>query len=966
MDDIVVGSPIAGRDRMETEGLIGFFVNTLVLRTDLSGDPSFRELLGRVREVALGAYAHQELPFEKLVEELQPDRNLSYNPLFQVVFVMQNAPRKKLELAGLSLTPREVASKTAKFDLTLAMEETDEGLIGWLNYNTDLFETATAERMVGHFQTLLARLVAKPLLRVGDCSLLTPAEEEQLLLKWNQTVKKYPEDLCLHEQIQRQVQEHPDATAISFQGQRLSYSELNSRANKVAHRLQELGVGPEILVAVFMERSFDMVVGLLAILKAGGAYVPLDPAYPPARLALILEEAAIPVLLTQEKLLSQLPSHTLTVLSLDGSDSPLVTDHPQTGLDPLSAVTADNLAYVIYTSGSTGKPKGAMILHRGLTNYLTWCTEAYRVADGQGAPVHSSISFDLTVTAIFSPLLAGREIHLLPEEAGVEGLSADLLTQNNYSLVKITPAHLELLSRLIPKQEAAGRTRALIIGGENLAADSIAFWQQAAPETVLVNEYGPTETVVGCCVYQVPQGRHQTGSIPIGRPIANTQLYILDRRQQPAPIGVPGELHIGGAGLARGYLKSPELTAEKFIPNPFSKRPGRRLYRTGDLCVYLSDGNIEYLGRIDHQVKIRGFRIELGEIEEVLAQHPSVRECVVLSRQDLPGEARLAAYLVPGQNSALTPGEVREYLKQKLPGYMIPSAFLMLKSLPVTANGKVDRKALPVPAEFQNQVDESFQAPGTLVEKELARIWCDVLNQKQAGVHDNFFDSGGHSLLAIQLLFRIKDAFQVSLPVRALFEAPTISQMAERITEESQAANRHSQRAATPWAFLTPIQPVGSKRPLYLVPGGIGGEVEFLVYARLARHLGLNQPLYGLKARGSDGKQEPHTQVSLMAADYIREIRAFQPESPYMLAGECIGGIVAFEVAWQLRAQGQEVSLLALLDTTCPRQTDYLKYHFDRFMIRSRKGILARTFHHLTQLRRVPSRDGDCNGNAGG
>jgi thioesterase domain-containing protein len=536
-------------------------------------------------------------------------------------------------------------------------------------------------------------------------------------------------------------------------------------------------------------------------------------------------------------------------------------------------------------------------------------------------------------------------------------LSADLLTQKNYSLVKITPAHLELLSRLVPKQEAAGRTRALVIGGENLAADSIAFWQQAAPETVLVNEYGPTETVVGCCVYQVPQARHQTGSIPIGRPIANTQLYILDRRQHPVPLGVPGELYIGGAGLARGYLKSPGLTAERFIPNPFSKGPGGRLYRTGDLCVYLSDGNIEYLGRIDHQVKIRGFRIELGEIEEVLAQHPSLRECVVLSRQDLPGEARLVAYLVPGQNSALTPGEVREYLKQKLPGYMIPSAFLMLKSLPVTANGKVDRKALPAPTEFQNQVDESFQAPSTLVEKELARIWCEVLNLKRAGVHDNFFDSGGHSLLAIQFLFRIKDAFQVSLPVRALFEAPTISQMAERITEESQAANRHSQRAATPWAFLTPIQPVGSMRPLYLVPGGIGGEVEFLVYARLARHLGLNQPLYGLKARGSDGKQKPHTQVSQMAADYIREIRAFQPESPYMLAGECIGGIVAFEVAWQLRAQGQEVSLLALLDTTCPRQTDYLKYYFEKFMIRSRKTVLARTFHHLTQLRRIPSRE---------
>ncbi|NCQ81115.1 MAG: amino acid adenylation domain-containing protein, partial [Microcystis aeruginosa W13-15] len=672
--DILIGTPIANRNRREIESLIGFFVNTLVMRTDCSENPSFQELLMRVREMSLGAYAHQDLSFEMLVEALQPERNLSHTPLFQVMFVLQNNPLSEIDLTGLTINSLPLEWGTAKFDLTLSMQNTETGLMGVWEYNTDLFNSETN----GHFLTLLEGIIANPNERVSQLPLLTKSEQQQLLIGWNNTQVDYPADKCIHQLFEEQVERTPNDVAVVFEEQQLTYNELNCQANQLAHYLQSLGVKPDELVGICVERSLEMIVGLLGILKAGGAYVPLDPDYPIERLSFMLEDAAVKVLLTQQELIDKLPEHQAQLICLD-ADWTIISKLSKSNL--INTVTSENLAYVIYTSGSTGLPKGTLIPHQGLVNYLSWCTQAYNVEQGTGTLVHSPLGFDLTITSLFSPLLVGNQVEILAEDQDVETLSNSLRHHSHLSLVKITPAHLELLNQQLSPREAASRTMAFIIGGENLLGENIAFWQEFAPETLLVNEYGPTETVVGCCIYQVPMGKYISGSIPIGRPIANTQLYILDQNLQPVPIGIPGELYIGGAGLARGYLNRPELTQEKFIPNPFDnskvKNQKSKLYKTGDLCRYLPDGNIEYLGRIDNQVKIRGFRIELGEIEAVLTQYPQVQSSVIIAREDTPGNKRLVAYIVPEKEATPTPNEMRQCLKEKLPEYMIPSAFVI-------------------------------------------------------------------------------------------------------------------------------------------------------------------------------------------------------------------------------------------------------------------------------------------------
>jgi amino acid adenylation domain-containing protein len=783
-EDVLVGSPIANRNRREIEELIGFFVNTLVLRTDLSGNPSFRELLFRVSEVTLGAYTHQDLPFEQLVEELQPERDLSRTPLFQVMFVLQNAPTEDLKLPGLSLEPMEVESETARFDLTLTLTDTKQGLVGALEHKTDLFDATTITRMLGHFQTLLEGIVANPDQRLADLPVLTETERQRLLVEWNDTQADYPQDWCLHQLFEAQVEQTPDAIALVFENQQLTYRELNQHANQLANHLQNLGVGPEVLVGICVERSLEMVVGLLGILKAGGAYVPLDPNHPKERLAFILRDTQTPVLLTQQKLLSNLPDDCDSYLLLDTDSEKISWESTQ---NPISQVTSENLAYIIYTSGSTGQPKGTLIPHRGLVNYLTWCTQAYAVEQGTGSVVHSPLTFDLTITGLFSPLLVGRQVELVPEDIGVESLSAAFCKSSNLSLVKLTPAQLLLLSQQISPQEAAARTRALIIGGENLLAESVSFWQDWAPETMLVNEYGPTETVVGCCIYQVPSGKRGSGSIPIGKPIANTQLYVLNSYLQPVPMGVAGELYIGGANLARGYLNRPELSAEKFVPNPLSQQPGARLYKTGDLVRNRPDGNLEFLGRLDQQVKVRGFRIELSEIESLLAQHPVVREAVATVREYTPEDRRIVAYVVLQPEAVSAVSELQGVLKEHLPEYMMPTAIVPLNELPLTANGKVDRRSLPAPDLTQVQPHATFIAPSTPTEEMLAGIWAEILGLEKVGIHDNFFELGGHSLLATQVISRLQKVFQVELPLRQLFEAPTVARLAECIETEMKA-----------------------------------------------------------------------------------------------------------------------------------------------------------------------------------
>ncbi|MEH1973960.1 MAG: amino acid adenylation domain-containing protein [Nostoc sp.] len=779
--DILVGSPIANRNRAEVELLIGLFVNVLVLRTDLSGDLSFQELLARVKSTALEAYVHQDLPFEKLVEELQPNRDLSYNPLFQVMFVLQNVPISNPRLSDVSVTYQEGYNGTSKFDLTLFMEDSEQGLVATCEYNTDLFNADTITRMLGHFQTLLGSIVSDPQQRITDLQLLTSSEIQQLLVEWNNTKTEYPQDKCIHELFEAQVEKTPEAVAVVFENQQLTYRELNAKANQLGHYLRSLGVKPEVLVGICIERSPLMVVAVLGILKAGGAYLPLDPAHPKERLAFILEDTQSPVLLTQQRLIEKLPTDNTKVICLDSNWKKIAQESSE---NPVCKTDAANLAYVIYTSGSTGKPKGTLIPHQGLLNYLSWATQAYTVEQGKGTTVHSSLAFDLTITSLFTPLLVGRQVELIPEDQSIESLGNALRQESNLSLVKITPAELLLLSGQLSSKEVAGITRAFIIGGENLLTESISFWKAFAPDTMLVNEYGPTETVVGCCIYRVPQDEIESSSVPIGQPIANTQLHVLDQCYQPVPIGVPGELYIGGAGLARGYLNRPELTALKFVPNSFSHEPGARLYKTGDLARYRSDGNLEFLGRIDHQVKVRGYRIELGEIEGLLGQHPKVQEAVVLMREDLPKNQSLVAYFVANTEIAPTTTNLRNFLKEKLPEYMLPSVFVQLKALPLTTNGKVDRRALPVPDGDRPELEEVYVAPRSEMERAIATVWQEVLHLEKVGVNDNFFDLGGHSLLMVQVNSKLQEVINCNISIIEMFQNPTINSLTQYFNQK--------------------------------------------------------------------------------------------------------------------------------------------------------------------------------------
>lgn len=771
-EDIVVGSPIANRNRVELEGLIGCFVNTLVLRTQLSGNPTFRELLNRVREVTLGAYTHQDLPFEQLVEELKPQRYLSHTPLFQVMFVLQNTPKAEIELSGLALSSLEFDSDSAKFDLTLFLEETASGLIGNFEYNTDLFEAATINRMAGHLQRLLCEVVANPDCHLLELPLLTQAEQQQLLVEWNNTQAKYPQTVCIHQLFEAQVERSPNEIAVVFEDQQLTYRELNDQANQLAHHLRLLGVGTEILVGIYVERSLEMVVGLLGILKAGAAYVPLDPSYPQERLAFILSDAQISILLSQQKLLDGLPQHQAQVICLDTDWETIEQNSPD---NPVSNTRAENLAYVIYTSGSTGKPKGVQIPHAAAVNFLTSMERQPGLTKTDTLLAVTSISFDIAALELYLPLIVGARLVLVNREAAMDAKQLmALLLASAATVMQATPATWRML--LMAGWQGSPALK-ILCGGEALAQD---LAEQLLEKADCVwNLYGPTETTIWSTVYKVEATQLSKSFIPIGCPIANTQLYLLDSLGQPVPIHIPGELHIGGDGLARGYLNRPELTAEKFIPNPFSEQPGTRLYKTGDLARYCQSGELEFLGRIDHQVKIRGFRIELGEIEATLARFPDVLTTVVVAREDQLGEQRLVAYVVPRQESDISPSTLRHFLMEKLPDYMVPATIVMLEKLPLTPNGKVDRRALPAPD--LSRSDVGFVAPRTPTEEVLAAIYAEVLGLEKVGIDDNFFELGGHSLLATQVISRLREAFKMELPLRSLFEKPTVALMSDRI-----------------------------------------------------------------------------------------------------------------------------------------------------------------------------------------
>jgi amino acid adenylation domain-containing protein len=764
--DILVGTPIANRDRSEIEGLIGFFVNTLVMRTDLSANPSFCDLLARVREVALGAYSHQNLPFEMLVEALQPERNLSHTPLFQVAFLLQNAPTSEVEMTGLSISHLSTESVTSKFDLTLAIGNTDTGLVGVWEYNTDLFDASTIARMADHFVTLLEAIVANPSERIDQLPLLTEVEQQQLLIEWNDTQVDYPQDKCIHQLFEEQVARTPDAVAVVFENEQLTYGELNSRANQLAHHLRSLGVGADVLVGICVERSLLMIVGLLGILKAGGAYVPLDPEYPQERLQYILDDALVSVLLTQQRIFDRLPQHQAQLVCLDDIWEKIAQNNQN---NPASGVTAFNLANLIYTSGSTGKPKGVMVEHTGLINLAQAQIQTFGLDCDSRVLQFASLSFDASIWEIIMALGSGATLYLGTKDSLLPGTPL-IQRLKDYSITHITlpPSALAVL----PAEELPA-LQTIIVAGEACSAELIKQWSVGRN---FFNAYGPTEASVCATVAKCTDSGSK---ISIGRPIANTQIYILDSHLQPVPVGVPGELHIGGAGLARGYFNRSELTQEKFIPNPFSDEPDSRLYKTGDLARYLPDGNIEYLGRIDNQVKIRGFRIELGEIEAVLSQHSDVQTSCVTAREDTPGEKRLVAYVVPQTEVIPTVSVLRQFLKTKLPNYIVPNAFVILEALPLTPNGKVNHRALPAP-DLHSEL-EKFVAPRNPTEETLALIWSQVLRLEQVGIHDNFFELGGHSLLATQVISRLQEAFGISLPLRYIFESPTVAELSEAI-----------------------------------------------------------------------------------------------------------------------------------------------------------------------------------------
>jgi amino acid adenylation domain-containing protein len=784
-DDIVVGTPFAGRNRVETEKLIGVFTNTVVLRTDLSGNPSFHELLSRVRETSLEAHAHQDVPFERLVEELQPERVIGRNPLFQVMFQLRSMPVEAARLSGMKVARLDFACDVAKLDLLLEIVENPDTLTCRLYYRTDLFDAATIARMAGHYHTLLQSIVANTDQRISHLSLLSESERRQLLVEWNDTRREYRKDKCVHELFEAHVERTPDAVAVRFQEQRLTYRELNEQANRLARYLRNAGVGPDVPVGLCVERSAQMVVGLLAILKAGGAYVPLDAGYPPERLRFMLEDTAAPVVLTQQQLAQSLPAGGAKHVLIDRDWQQIARERED---NPGFQISPENLAYVTYTSGSTGKPKGVEISHRAVSRLLTGAD----YTDFGSSEVFlqlAPMSFDASTFELWGALAHGAQCVLFPGTPSAPDELAGVLGKYGVTTLWLTASLFNTVIDQAP--EALSGVRQLLTGGETLSVEHVQRALAALPNTRISNGYGPTESTTFACCHPIP--RRLDGavrSIPIGRSIANTSIFILDSTLNPVPIGVTGEIYIGGDGLARGYLNRPELTAEKFIPHPFSDEPGARLYKTGDLGRYRLDGNIEFSGRIDHQVKIRGFRIEPGEIEAALREHPDIREAAVVARADITegpyasenrkSDKRLVAYVVSKENR-VSSSELRSFLNDKLPDYMLPSTFVTLNVLPLTPNGKLDRRALPAPGRNRSDLSEIFVTPRTMTEQVIADIWSEVFDVEPIGVHDNFFELGLHSLLAMQVISRLRDAFDVHLPLRALFENPTIASLAEWI-----------------------------------------------------------------------------------------------------------------------------------------------------------------------------------------
>ncbi len=920
-EDLVIGTIAANRTLAETEALVGFLINTLVLRTDLSGNPSFAALLARVREAVLTAQAHQELPFTSLVKAIRPGRQAGHNPLFQVMI------RFDTPLAGLpeGWEPVDLGNltATAQFELSLEAQEGPEGLRCHFEYSTDLFDEATIARLAGHWQVLLAGIVANPSLPMSNLPLLTEQERQQLLVEWNATQTAYPLEQSLHQLFEAQVERAPEAVAVVCEGEQLSYQELNAHANRLAHQLRERGVGPERLVALLAERSIPLLISILAVFKAGGAYLPLDPHHPVTRLRQVIERSRCSIVLTTTAFASTLAQ------ALEGVPGELCPESlyyeellqvSQSEENFPVCSTPRDLAYVIYTSGSTGIPKGAMIEQRGMLNHLYAKIDALTLTAGDRIAQTASQCFDISVWQFLAALLVGGSVQIYPDEVAHDPVQ--LLTEVERHEVSILETVPSLLRAMLDADEikAAGRVklralRWLVPTGEALAIELCRRWLSIYPHVPLLNAYGPTECsddVTHYAIYEAPD--EMTSSIPIGRAIPNMRLYVLDRCLEPQPIGVSGELYVGGIGVGRGYLGDELRTAEAFVSDPFVSEDGARLYKTGDLARYLPDGNIEFLGRLDFQVKLRGFRIELGEIEAVLNQHPAVQQAVVVAREDTPGDERLVAYVELQKEQSATAAELKSLVMKQVPAYMVPSAFMLLERLPSTANGKLDRRALPAPEPGRSVVEESYVAPNLPEEQQLVQIWEELLRVRPIGIKDDFFELGGDSLLAVRLFDRITQVCGKKLPLSTLFSGATIEHLAKILMGESKVtlpvATKTNGRAP-----LVLVQEGGSRQPFFYLHGEWKGGG---LYSReLARYLGPEQPFYLLEPYKFEGLAVPPT-FEEMAAAHLEAMRSVQAEGPYFLSGYCNGGLLAYEIARQLEAQGLEVGLVLLMDPDFP------------------------------------------------
>lgn len=898
-DDIVIGTSNA-TGHLEAEDL-----NTLVLRTDVSGDPTFRELLVRVREIVLETYANQGVPFEKLLKTLKLQHDSSHNPLFQIMFLFNdNAQFNEIV---------RVNTKTARFDLSIELSEIPQGLVGSVEYASDLFDTTSIDRLIGHFQRLLQGIVAHSEARLSKLPLLTEPEYEQLLVEWNNTTVALPDTGFIHQLFEKQVERTPKVIAVVYQNQHLTYSELNTKANQLAHHLRNLGVGSEARVGICAERSLDMVIGLLAILKAGGVCLPLDPAYPDERLAFMLEDSQPAALLTQGKFVELFADTAINLPIIDLHDeSAPWANLPDSNLDSnVVELKPDSLAYIIYTSGSTGKPKGTCVLHRSLQNLIAWHIDESHLSSNDAVLIVTSCAYVFTQRAIFSALLAGARLVLANEPFNPQEIIA-LLVKEHVSMINITQSGLNALIN-VNTDGQLNRLRRITLAGEPMNPSQLLALAEPRPE--IVNNYGATECAGTAIYHQAPHDLecYRNRSMPIGRPIWNAKIYILDSYQQPVPIGVTGEIYIGGAPVGRGYLNQPDMTAERFVHNPFTTQANAMMYKTGDLGRWLANGTIEYRGRNDFQVKIRGFRVELGEIESTLRQHPKLREAVVGVYERASGDKHIAAYVVLHSADKPSSLELRDFLKPNLPEFMIPSAFVFLDALPINSNGKLDRKALPEPDQSGQDMKVEFVAPRNAVEKQLLELWADILTIEHIGIHDNFFDLGGHSLLAVKMIVEVNKLFNAALPLGVIYQSPTIEALASILSSGNQQAS---------WYSLVPIQTRGSRPPLFAI--------HTITLEDLPRYLGKDQPLYFLRYGMAGEISDSPVRLPLLpelASHYIKEMQQVQPQGPYYLMGFSFGGLVAYEMAYQLLADGHQVNLVALLDTYLTAERHLMPLH---------------------------------------